>query len=85
MSTVSIHPVEYLKLHVHYEETRTRLLSSIGWVAKRVFNSSDQAATIAVVLLTVGLVIFACMQIAESASVTASFTSAITEMVLPTL
>ena len=85
MSTLSIHPIEYLRVHLHYEETRTRVLSSLGSVAKKVFNSSEQAATIAVVLLTVGLVIFACMKITESASVAASFNAAITEIAPPPL
>ena len=85
MSTFPIHPVEYLKLHLHYEETRTRVWSSLGSVVKKVFNSSEQAATIAVVLLTVGLIVFACMRITETASVAASFNIAVTEMALPPL
>jgi spore maturation protein SpmA len=85
MSTFSIHPVEYLKLHLHYEETRTRVLSSLGSVARKVFNSSEQAATIAVVLLTVGLFVLACMRITETASMVASFNFAVTEMALPPL
>lgn len=85
MSTFPIHPVEYLKLHLHYEETGTRVLSSLGSVARKIFNSSEQGATIAVVLLTVGLVVFACMRITETASVAASFNFAVTEMALPPL
>ena len=85
MSTLSIHPVEYLKAHLHYEETRTRVLSSLGLVARKVLNSSEQAATIAVVLLTVGLVVFACMRITKTASVAASFNFAVTEMTFPPL
>ena len=85
MSTFPIHPVEYLKLHLHYEETRTRVLSSLGSVARKVFNSSEQAATIAVVMLTVGLVVSACMRITETASIASSFNFAVTEMALPPL
>ncbi|MDX1778429.1 MAG: hypothetical protein R3339_06080 [Thermodesulfobacteriota bacterium] len=85
MSALSIHPVEYLKGHLHYEEIRTRLLSSLGLVARKVFNSSEQAATIAVVMLTVGLVVFACMRITETASVAARFNFAVTEMTFPPL
>ena len=83
MSSLSTHPVEYLKLHLHYEENRKRLRSSLGSVARKVSNSSEQAATISVVLLTVGLVIFAYMRITETASLTARFDAAITEMVPP--
>ena len=85
MSTLSIHPIEYLRLHLHYEEVRTGLLASLGSLVKKVFESSEQAATIAVVVLTVGLVIFGFMKIGESASVGASYTNAITEMVHPPL
>ena len=83
MSTLSNHPVEYLKIHVHYEQLRARLLYSVGSVVKKVFNSSEQAAAITVVLLTVGLVILSCMKITEFAAVVAGYESVITEMVLP--
>ena len=85
MSTLSIHPVKYLKAHLHYEEIRTQLVTSLGSVAKRVFNSSEQAAAITVVLLTVGLVILAGMKITEFAAVVAGYEAVITEMVLPPL
>ena len=85
MSTLSNHPVEYLKVHVHYEQIKTRLLSSVGSVVKKVFNSSEQAAAITVVLLTVGLVILAGMKIIEFAEVAAGYEAAITKMVLPPL
>ena len=85
MSTLSIHPIEYLRLHLHYEEVRTGLLASLGSLVKKVFESSEQAATIAVLLLTVGLVIFGLMKISESASIVARYENAITEMVLPPL
>ena len=82
MSALSIHPIEYLRLHAHYEGGWTRGCRSF---VKKVFESSEQAATIAVVLLTVGLVIFGLMKIGESASVAANYNAAITEMVLPPL
>jgi spore maturation protein SpmA len=85
MSTLSIHPIEYLRLHLHYKEVRTGLLASLRSLVKKVFESSDQAATIAVVLLTFGLVIFGLMKIGESVSVAANYNAAITEMVLPPL
>jgi len=82
MSTLSIHPIEYLRVHVHYEGAWTRVLGSL---VKRVFESSEQAATIAVVLLTVGLVIFSCMKIVQFASIAASYDAAISEVVFPPL
>ena len=85
MSTLSIHPIEYLRLHLHYEEVRTGLLASLGSLVKKVFESSEQAATIAVFLLTVGLVVCNCMIIVQSASIVASYDALITEIVLPPL
>jgi len=85
MNTLSMHPIEYLRVHVHYEEFRTLLLTSLGSLVKKIFESSERAVAIAVILLVAGLVIFSFMKIGESASVAASYTSAITEMVLPPL
>ena len=80
MSTLSIHPIENLKLHVHYEGVWIRLLRSL---VKKVFESLERAVTITVFLLAVGLVIFSFMKIVQSASIAASYDAAITEVVLP--
>jgi hypothetical protein len=85
MSALSIHPIEYLRLHAHYEGVWTRVLTSLESLVKKVFESSEQAATIAVVLLTVGLFIYSCMKIVQSASIAASYDAAITAIVLPPL
>ena len=85
MSTLSTHPMEYLRLHVHSEEVKRGLLASLRSLAKKVSAPVERAATIAVVLLVAALVIFSFMKIGESASVTANYTNAITEMVLPPL
>ena len=85
MTTLSNHPIEYLRLHVHHEGIWTKLLTSLGSFVKKVFESAEQAATILVVLLTIGLVVIGFMKIGESASVAASYDVAITEMVFPPL
>ncbi len=85
MSTLSIHPMEYLRLHLHYGEVRSGLRASLGSFVRKVSAPVEQAVTIAVVLLVAALVIFGFMKIGESASVAASYTSAITEIVLPPL
>ena len=85
MSALSTHPMEYLRLHVHYEEVRRGLLASLGSLAKKVSAPVERAAAIAVVLLVTALAVFSFMKIGESASVTADYTAAITEMVLPPL
>ena len=85
MSTVSIHPVEYLRLHLHYDEVRTRLRASLESFFANVCESVERATTVAVVLLVSALVIFGCMKIGASASVEASYGRAIAEIVLPPL
>jgi len=77
--------MEYLRVHVHYEGVWTRVLTSLGSLVKKVSAPVERAATVAVVLLVAALVIFSFIKIGESASVTASYTNAITEMVLPPL
>ena len=81
MSTMSIHPIEYLRIHLHYEETRTKVLASLGSLVKKVFESSERAATIAVILLSVGFVVFSFIKIGEFSSAIASYNNAITEVV----
>jgi hypothetical protein len=39
MSSLSIHPVEYLTVHVHYEEMRTRLMRSPALLLGEVHKS----------------------------------------------
>ena len=85
MSTLSIHPVEYLRLHLHYEEVRTRLGVSLESFFASVCASVERATTAAVVLLVAALVIFGCMKVGASASVEARYNSAIAEIVLPPL
>jgi hypothetical protein len=85
MSTLSIHPMEYFRLHLHYEEARTGLLASLRSLVRQISAPVERAATVAVVLLVAALVIFSFMKIGEIAWVTASYTNAITEMVVPPL
>jgi len=85
MSTLSIHPVEYLRLHLHYEEVRSGLRASLGSFVPKVCAAVEGAVTVAIVLLVAALVIFAFMKIGESASVAASYTNAMSEVVLPPL
>jgi len=85
MSSLSIHPVEYLKVHLHYEEIRPRLLRSLRLLLSEVHQSSQQAVSIVVVLLATGVLVFALMQFGSSVSLTASYDSAISKMVVPPL
>ena len=70
MSTLSVYSAEHLKLHVHHEEGRTGLLTSL---LKKILESADQGAGTAVVILTVVLGVFAFMQVGESGGVMGSY------------
>ena len=80
MSTLSVYSAEHLKLHVHHEEVRTGLLTSL---LKKTLESADRAAGIAVVCLTVVLGVFAFMQVGEAGTVIGSYGDICT--VLPTI
>jgi hypothetical protein len=80
MSTLSIHPIEYLKLHLHYEETRRRVLTLL---VKKVFDSATHAATLVATLLMVALVVLALINLRQAGVATASFNDAIAKMPVP--
>ena len=75
MSVLSIHPLEYLKFHLHLDrvQNRAHLRSSVRSLGRQIFFMADKAATIAVVMLTISLVAFALMQIGESGTLIASY------------
>jgi len=85
MSSLSIHPVEYLRVHLHYEEMRARLLRSLGLLLGEVCKFSQESAPLVAVLLAIGIIVFALVQLGASVSLMASYDSAISEMVVPPL
>lgn len=87
MSDLSMHPIEYLKLHFHMDfgVLCKRSLALFVTFANKVFDMAEKVATVAAVFLAVGLIVFAFMQLREAAFVTAGFNNAIAEMVIPSL
>ena len=75
MSVLSIHPLEYLKVHLHLDRVQNRdhLRSSVKSLGKQIVSMAEKAATITVVLLTISLVAFALMQIGESGNIVTSY------------
>ena len=49
MSTLSIHAMEYLRLHLHYEDVRSGLRASLGSFFAKACAPVERAATVAVV------------------------------------
>jgi len=85
MSSLSIHPVEYLKVHLHYEEMNKGLLRALRLLLGELHDSSQKIVSTVAVLLATGMVVFALIQVGASVSQTASYDSAISEMVVPPL
>jgi hypothetical protein len=83
MSTLSIHPIEYLKLHLHYEETRIRALTSLKSLVKKVFQSAAHIATLVTIVLIVALVVLALTNLRQAGVATASFNDAIAKIPVP--
>ena len=83
MSTLSIHPMEYLRLHVYYEEVRRGLRAALGSLAKRVSAPVERAAAIAVILLVTALIISVFMKLGEAGALNAYYCNACD--VVPTL
>ena len=75
MSVLSIHPLEYLKFHLHLDhvQKRAHLRSSVGSLGSKICSLGEKAATIAVVILTVSLIAIALIQIGESGILMASY------------
>jgi len=80
MSTLSIHPIEYLKLHLHYEGTRTSVLASLRALVKKVSESTTYTATLVATVLIVALVVFALSNLRQAGVTTASFNEALAEI-----
>ena len=73
MSALSIHPVEYIKVHLVCEEVRARLLTSLRSVVKQASESTEKIVEAAIVLLVTSLIIFAFMTLGETGAVVAYY------------
>jgi len=85
MSTLTIHPIEYLKLclHLRKERRETKLGMSIRPGVGKILGSSETMATVFTVLFLFVLVTVTSMQLFEAGSFTAYYCDACT--VLPTV
>ena len=79
MSTVPIHPIEYFKTHLPLEGTR--LITDTAGLFKRIFNSAEPAAKVAVVVLTGALIVLALSTIGDAGAMTSSFCDALPKVV----
>ncbi len=83
MSTITIHPVNYIKTHSHYQEYRSRLLTTLGYYVKKLFSPAEGITTFAVVILIAALIFLVFMNIGEVGAITDFYCNACD--LLPTL
>ena len=80
MSALSIHPVEYLKLHLHLDTGvgKTRLFAAIF---SKVADLAEYATASALVILVIALVIFAFIQIGSATAFTGYYYNSISKVI----
>ena len=76
-------PNGHIRTDFNYAEYSSPILKSLTSVAKKVFESAEQAARIAVVVVMVTLVVCSLKNIVESQRVTAQYGDAIAKVVFP--
>jgi len=79
MSTLSIHPIEFFKVHAHVEGTH--LLTEIATLVKKALAQAEPVAKVAAVVLAGALIMMAMSIIGESGAMTATFCDAIPKVV----
>jgi hypothetical protein len=81
MRTTSAYPNSHIRVDLHHEVSSKKALKALGSLFKKVFESSEKAAAIAVVLLIASIVVFAFMTLGESSALTATYCEAVTKVV----
>ena len=82
MRVTSIQTIEYLKVHLAYNEVKTGLLTSLKFLEKIIGKAAGQTAVIVVVLLPASLAAAAIMRVSEACALTA-YCSDVCEKILP--
>ena len=65
MKAISTHSIEHIKVHLAYEEMRTRLLTSLRSLSKKVSGSTEKMVAASVVILVGLLFVTAFMKLGE--------------------
>jgi ABC-type transport system involved in multi-copper enzyme maturation permease subunit len=81
MRTTSAHPNSHIGIDLHCAVSSKKVFKALGSLFKKVFESSEKAAAIAVVLLIASIVVFAVMTLGAANAVTASYCEAVTKVV----
>ena len=81
MKAVSTHSIEHIRVHLAYEAMKTKLLTSIKSLSKKISRVTEKIATTAVVILVGGLFVTAIMKIGEYGVMTSYYCDLITKMI----
>ncbi len=73
MKAIATHPIEHIRVYLAYEEIRTRLLTSIKSLSKKVYGLTEKIATAAVVILIGLLFVTAFMKLGECSRITTNY------------
>ena len=73
MKAISTHPIEHIRVHLAYEEMRTRLLTSLRLLSKKVSGLTEKIAAVAVVILIGLLFVTAFMKLGECSRITTNY------------
>ena len=66
MRVSSIQTIEYLKVHLAYNEIKTGLVRSLKFLEKIIGKAAEQTAALAVLLLQVSLAVIAVVKVSEA-------------------
>ena len=73
MKAISTHPIEHIRVHLAYEEMRTRLLTSLRSLSKKVSGSTEKIVAASVVILIGLLFVTAFMKLGECSMITTNY------------
>jgi hypothetical protein len=76
-------PNNHIRTHLDNVESITGLIKPVTSVAKKVFESAEHAARIAVTVLMLSLVVVSATTVFEAHKVTAQYSNAISKIVVP--
>ena len=80
MSALSMHPIEYIKLHGHLD-AKVRGAGLLAAIVARVFDFAEDATAGALVLLITTLAIVSFIQISAATIVTSYYIDAISKVI----
>jgi len=85
MKAVSTHSIEHIRVHLVYEAIKTKLLTSIRSLSKKVGRSAEKVVAVSAVILVASLFVIVFMKLGECSRITTNYCdicNLITKMIL---